>query len=107
MTLQQSGSTNTVNAMTYVDRLTRHWSHRFEVRQQADGAWLVDFGDGSGLLLASRGEVIEMTIFGPEPDLAMLRGVTEEHIDRFAHREGGLAYRWDPAVGAAHPVPGV
>lgn len=99
MKLRQKGTAETEHAMRYVDQLTRHWGHRFDVRQQADGAWFVDFKDDTGVMLASRGEIIEMTITGGEADLGMLRQVTEEHVDRFAHREGHLVYRWDMPFG--------
>lgn len=100
MKFQQSGRSQSVNAMRYVDQLTRHWGHRFDVRQRADGAWLVDFGDESAVILASRNDEIEFTVIGEEADLAMLRQVTEEHVDRFAHREGKLAYHWDKPLGS-------
>lgn len=91
----------TVNGRRYVTQLGKHWSHKFAVEEQADGATLIPFGPGRLCRLAADDEGIDIRIDTPDPaDLPRLREVVISHLARFAFRETLGPVAWtgaDPA----------
>lgn len=88
------GSAITPHATKYVLQLCSHWGHRFEV-ETTDGASRIDFGDGSSAALSTDGDRLLLTLDASADGIRGLKAIVEEHVDRFAHREGGLHYTWD------------
>lgn len=80
-------------AQRYVIQLAKHWAHRFQVSEDG-GQHIVDFGDGSGVTMAVDGDRADFSISGPADALVQLREIFEDHLNRFAHREGALVFHW-------------
>lgn len=96
-------SVPTAHASRYLQQLCKHWQHNLAVAfnpehgtvvfpRDARGAdWpgdaLVTFDAGADALAIR----IEASAQG---QLEALKGAVERHLDRFAFREGALAYDW-------------
>ena len=83
----------TAHASRYLQQLCKHWSHKFEVSfDPARGSIALPFGtttlDAGADALAIRVELNE----DADPDRA--KSVIADHLNRFAFREGELAFDW-------------
>ncbi|WP_084397357.1 DUF2218 domain-containing protein [Henriciella aquimarina] len=86
----------TAHASRYLQQLCKHWSHKFDV----------DYSPNAGRIALPLGDValkagetdltIQITPTSVD-NLEKLEDVVASHIDRFAHKEGGLTYDWQPA----------
>ncbi len=84
----------TRSASRYMQQLAKHWSHKLEVRFDAEEA-SVAFPDGSRLDMRADGETLDCALTVPDGgDPERMRGVVEEHLNRFAFREGALTFEW-------------
>ncbi|MFN3470348.1 MAG: DUF2218 domain-containing protein [Novosphingobium sp.] len=83
----------TAHASRYLQQLCKHWGHKFAVEfDSASGRVALPFGP---LDLKATGEALEVTCrIEGEGDLARMQQVVAEHLNRFAHREGELAFDW-------------
>lgn len=83
-----------------MQQLAKHWSHKLEVRFDAEEATVV-FTNGSRLEMRADSETLDCALSVPnDGDADRMRGVVEEHLNRFAFREGPLTFEWrDGAVG--------
>lgn len=87
----------TEKASRYMQQLCKHWAHKMEVDFDAERGTVnfptarLDMAateDGLSLTLAPTGD----------EDIARLKSVVEDHLNRFAFREGELVYDWQERV---------
>jgi hypothetical protein len=83
----------TDKAARYMTQLAKHWSHKFDV---ALGETTADIPLPFGLVrLAAEQDALLITLEpNPDADLARMKQVVENHLNRFAFREGELVYNW-------------
>jgi hypothetical protein len=93
----------TLSASRYLQQLCKHWAHNLDVEfdpqkgcvtfpKNARGAeW-----PGDGILTLSAGDMaLTCQISASSPgQLTGLQGAVERHLNRFAFREGELAFSW-------------
>lgn len=96
----------TASASRYLQQLCKHWAHNLAVEfdpqqgrvtfpRDARGASWAD--DGVFTMQATPAALL-CRIDASEPgQLAGLQGAVERHLNRFAFREGELAFDWQPA----------
>lgn len=86
----------TDSASRYLQQLCKHWSHKFEVRfDPHHGHVPLPLGEAD---LAASDTALTVTCSVPDGgDIARLQTVVADHLQRFAHREGELAFDWQPA----------
>jgi hypothetical protein len=84
----------THSASRYLQQLARHWSHKMTVVfSEEEGT--IDFPNGSRLEMRADSESLDLELSVPEgEDVGRMREVVENHVDRFAFREGPLTYEW-------------
>ncbi len=84
----------TQSASRYLQQLCKHWSHRLTVVFD-EGEGSVDFPNGARLELRAAPETLDLLLRVPDgEDATRMRGVVEEHLNRFAFREGPLTFDW-------------
>ncbi len=84
----------TPSASRYLQQLAKHWSHRFEVTFSPEEA-TIQFEDGDRLLMRADSATLDLALHvADETKVARMRQVVEEHLNRFAFREGELSYDW-------------
>jgi hypothetical protein len=83
----------TDKAVRYMTQLAKHWSHKFDVALTATTADIpLPFGP---VRLAAEPDALLITLEpDPDADLARMKEVVENHLNRFAFREGELVYAW-------------
>ena len=85
----------TPNASRYLQQLCKHWGHKFEVTfDPAQGRIALPFGPVE--LRASDAELEVTCRIEGDGDLSKMQQVVADHVNRFAHREGELAFDWQP-----------
>lgn len=88
----------TASASRYLQQLAKHWSHKMEVTFTAEEGTIV-FPSGARLEMRADTETLDLALHVPaDGDVARMRKVVEEHIDRFAFREGPLTYDWSDVI---------
>jgi hypothetical protein len=83
----------------YIKQLVSHWGHQMATSyDEGDGMGAFPFSEAENAVMTARPEGIAITLTTGDAERNLhLRGVIERHIDRFAHREAPLSYRWsDP-----------
>ena len=83
----------TASASRYLQQLCKHWSHRLTVAFDAE-AGSVDFPNGARLELRADPGTLDLLLRTPDEEEARMREVVEEHLNRFAFREGSLTFEW-------------
>ena len=80
----------------YIQQLVKHWGHKFETTyDEGDGMGAFPFSDVEHAVMCARPEGIAITLTTAEAGRnEHMRGVIEEHVDRFAFREAPLDYEW-------------
>ena len=87
----------THSASRYLQQLAKHWSHKMEVSFSEQEARIA-FPNGAAVDLRADSETLDLVLTVPEDgDAARMRTVVEEHINRFAFREGALTFEWREA----------
>ena len=84
----------TRHASRYMQQLAKHWAHRMTVALDAEEA-TVDFPNGARLAMRADPDTLDCALTVPddgEPE--RMRTVVEEHLNRFAFREGALTFEW-------------
>ena len=83
----------TAHASRYLQQLCKHWSHKFEVEfDPAQGRIALPFGTTN---LSASDTALQVAIAlndGADPDRT--KTVVADHLNRFAFREGELAFDW-------------
>ena len=80
----------------YIQQLVKHWSHKMATSyDEGDGMGAFPFSEHDNAVMQARagGIAITLTTAGQERNVHM-RGVIEQHLDRFAFREAPLSYEW-------------
>ena len=80
----------------YIQQLVKHWSHKMATTyDEGDGMGCFPFSDVESAVMCAKPEGIAITLTtGSAERNTHMRGVIEEHIDRFAFREAPLDYEW-------------
>jgi hypothetical protein len=86
----------TASASRYLQQLCKHWSHKFAVEFDAARGH-VPLPIGSADLAASDSALTVTCTVAEGGDLARLQQVVADHLNRFAFREGELAFDWQVA----------
>ncbi len=83
----------TASASRYLQQLCKHWSHKFEVSfDPHKGRIALPFGPAD---LAADDVALTITLtLADDADVARPQQVVEDHLNRFAFREGELAFDW-------------
>ena len=80
-----------------MQQLAKHWAHKMTVRFDAEEATIA-FPNGSRLEMRADSETLDCALTVPEGEgVQRMRDVVEEHLDRFAFREGALTFDWRAA----------
>ena len=83
----------TTNASRYLQRLSKHWSHKFDVTFDADKS-VIAFPMGA-LRMEAQADALVVTLDPtPEADIDRFKQVVADHLDRFAFKEAPLAFDW-------------
>ncbi len=91
----------TDKAARYMTQLAKHWSHRFDVTFDATTAAIpLPLGP---VTMVAEPDALVITL-NPDPEapnfdegVARMKEVVENHLNRFAFREGELVYDWRTA----------
>jgi hypothetical protein len=84
----------TLSASRYLQQLAKHWSHKMAVTYSAEEG-TIDFPNASRLEMRADSETLDLVLTVPEDgDAARMRAAVEEHLNRFAFREGALTFEW-------------
>ena len=80
----------------YIQQLVSHWSHKMATSyDEGDGMGIFPFSDVENAVMTARHDGIAITLTtADQARSAHMRGVIEEHLDRFAFREAPLTYEW-------------
>ncbi len=78
--------------MSYLKRLCKHWSHRFETEIQ-ESSGRVDFGEGKLVTFEAPTGELTITITAELSSLDKLEEVVAAHLERFATKET-LRFDW-------------
>mgnify|MGYP001164228682 FL=1 len=93
----------TPHAARYVAQVAKHWQHNLAVTIDGDTAVIrfprdargADWPGDADVTLAATADAIHCRIAASAAEQRDgLKGAVERHIDRFAFREGALAYHW-------------
>lgn len=93
----------TANASRYLQQLCKHWAYNLSVEFDADHGRVVFPRDargadwpGDGVFTMTAGaDALTCRIEASAPgQLEALQGAAERHLNRFAFREGELAFAW-------------
>lgn len=100
----RSGEVEVRDGRRYIEMLCKHWAHKLEVQVDEVGGTVVfpketddpDYPEDAIAKFAATEERlhVHLTAFTPT-QLAVLCRVIDDHLDRFAFREGGLRFVWD------------
>ncbi|WP_033921679.1 DUF2218 domain-containing protein [Sphingomonas sp. 37zxx] len=94
MTNQCEGRVATASASRYLQQLCKHWSRRFAVEFDA-ATGRVPFDNGAVLELTAHDDSLALVLSVPtDGNDDRMRGVVEEHLNRFAFREAPLPFEW-------------
>jgi hypothetical protein len=81
----------------YIQQLVKHWSHKMATSyDEGDGVGAFPFSETENAVMTARpGGIGIALVTGDQARNVHLRGVIEQHIDRFAFREAPLKYEWN------------
>ncbi len=85
----------TAHASRYLQQLCKHWRHKFDVTFDAHSGH-VPLPLGTADLAAGDMALTVTCEVAEGGDLARMQQVVADHLNRFAHREGELAFQWQP-----------
>jgi len=86
----------TAHASRYLQQLCKHWSHKFAVTFDAQNGH-VPLPIGTADLAAGDMALTVRCQTVAGGDIERLQQVVADHLNRFAFREGELAFSWQPA----------
>ncbi|MEZ5742829.1 MAG: DUF2218 domain-containing protein [Sphingomonadaceae bacterium] len=86
----------TRNASRYLQQLCKHWSHKFDVTFDPSQGRIA-LPSGIATMVAGNEALTVSLSLKPGGDMGRLQQVVANHLDRFAFREGELAFDWQPA----------
>ncbi len=90
------GSVPTQHASRYLQQLSKHWSHKFDVTYD-ETASTIPFDENRKAELSAEPDRLTIRLSVPDEETRIrMQKVIEDHLDRFAFRET-LEYRWREA----------
>ncbi len=94
MSVTRTARVPTEKGSRYLQQLCKHWSHKFETAfDETQGH--VDLPMGRAAMVAEPDAlVVTLTVDDPEK-VTRMEEVVASHLDRFAFREGPLAFDWN------------
>ncbi len=97
MTAASSAAVPTAYASRYLQQLCKHWAHKMDVTFTPE-LGSIAFPGGATLGLTAHADRLELRLGVPHAgELERMQGVVADHLNRFAFREGELAFDWRPA----------
>jgi hypothetical protein len=102
-TVSASAHVRTSNASKYLQQLCKHWQHNLQVEFTPENGTVIFPRDargadhpGDAVVTFNAGEDgLDVRIdASSDEQLEGLKGAVAKHVDRFAFREGALAYDW-------------
>ncbi|MFB0610675.1 MULTISPECIES: DUF2218 domain-containing protein [Erythrobacteraceae] len=83
----------------YIQQLVKHWGHKMATTyDEGDGMGVFPFSEHTNAVMTAHKDGIGITLTTADhEENVRMRGVIEEHIDRFAFREAPLEYEWKDA----------
>lgn len=106
MTLNSTATVPTTHGSRYLQQLCKHWTHNLTVEFTPQAGKVIFPRDARGadwpgdatLHLVAHDDALECRLETSAPgQLEGLKGAVERHLDRFAFREGKLAFDWRDA----------
>jgi hypothetical protein len=91
-----TGSAPTAHASRYLQQLCKHWSHKFAVEFDTDRG-RIELPFGETRLMAGPDAVAIEVALAQGADAEKAKAVIADHLNRFAFREGALAFEWREA----------
>ena len=93
MSISSSTTIKTQKASGYLQQLCKHFSHKIEVKFDAQSGW-IEFAFGRAELIADE-NVLTLVANSQNPEnLDKLKKVLASHLERFAFRER-LKIKWE------------
>lgn len=87
----------TASADRSIQQLVKHWGHKFAT-SYADGRGKVPFNAEAYATFDAKEGGIAITLVTADAESAeQMKDVIARHLDRFAFREGALAFEWREA----------
>ena len=87
------GRAKTASGSKYLQRLCKHWGHKFEV-EFSENTGHVRFPSAVATMEASA-DALLVTIETDDPgSVEQFKAVVANHLDRFAFREAPLPFEW-------------
>jgi len=93
MTKRSRAVVPTAHASRYLQQLCKHWAHKFAVAFDAERGH-VPLPIGTADLEAGTAALTITCTINEGAELERLQQVVAEHLNRFAFREGELAFDW-------------
>ncbi|MFD2646073.1 DUF2218 domain-containing protein [Pseudomonas japonica] len=90
--LYSQATTPAAQPQRLINRLSRHWAHKFQVEQE-DGRSRIDF-DGSGCLLKVVDAGLWVEAWAPAEEMDELEVVIVDHLQRNAVAGETLSFAW-------------
>lgn len=91
------GVAGTAHASRYLQQLCKHWSHKIDVAFDAS-AGTIAFDTGVVATLHASGDALSVDLRGGDEEaLRRMTKTLEDHLNRFAFREGPLPFSWHPS----------
>jgi uncharacterized protein len=103
MTYASTAQVPTSNSSRYLQQLCKHWGHKLAVEFTPEVGSVVFAKDARGanwpddarLELHAQPTLLECTLKASSAEhLEQLKGVVQQHLDRFAFREAPLSFDW-------------
>jgi hypothetical protein len=102
-TVSASAHVQTSNASKYLQQLCKHWEHNLQVEFTPENGTVIFPRDARGadhpgdavVTFNAVEDGLDVRIdASSDEQLEGLKGAVAKHVDRFAFREGALAYDW-------------
>ena len=87
------GRAKTTSGSKYLQRLCKHWSHRFEV-EFSENRGQVRFPSAVATMEASADALLITIETDDMESVERLKEIVANHLDRFAFREAPLPFEW-------------
>jgi len=103
MTVTSTARVPTAHASKYLQQLCKHWGHHLAVTFTPEAGTVTFPRDARGaawpgdavLAMTAEADTLECRLEASAPEqLEALKGAVARHLDRFAFREGPLAFDW-------------
>lgn len=91
--IRSSAKVSTANASRYLQQLSKHWAHKFDVTYSETQS-TIPFADDRKAELTAGPDHLQIVLTVPdEESRSRMQKVLEDHLNRFAFKEA-LVYDW-------------